>query len=213
MLPAGLVRAQGLVIEPDTVMIDDVSLTEFNTIAYATITNTTAQTQRIRVVRNIVNISDKWETSICDKNLCHDPVVDSVEFDLAPAEKATLNVYIFPFQTAGTATIELFAKSLTQTNLTAQGYYSFRSATSATEETAIARMRLYPNPAAEFFTLEGEVKAASLQVLNFQGQLLRGFAYQSNEWWPVSDLPKGVYVIQLTDRHGRVIGRWPLVKQ
>ncbi len=73
------------------------------------------------------------------------------------------------------------------------------SETNVLQETEKSPVRVFPNPTKERATLEG-IEPAEIQIYNLQGQPVRNFV-GTNEI-DVSGLPKGIYLLQITDREG-----------
>ena len=73
------------------------------------------------------------------------------------------------------------------------------SETNALHETEKSPMVVFPNPAMDRATLEG-IEPAEIQIYNLQGQSVRIFS-DTNEI-DVSGLPKGIYLLQITDKAG-----------
>ena len=55
-------------------------------IAKATIKNESSEKKLILWERKVLSITDGWGTAVCDKNLCYDPSIDAVEFELDSLE-------------------------------------------------------------------------------------------------------------------------------
>lgn len=65
-------------------------------------------------------------------------------------------------------------------------------------------IRVYPNPAREFLTVNHASPGSRMEVINAVGQHLQStFLNASPEQIDVSNLPAGIYLLQLTDRNGK----------
>ena len=69
-----------------------------------------------------------------------------------------------------------------------------------------ADISVFPNPATEFIQVQDQSSsAATVDIYNLVGKKLRSFEYADGQQYWVSDLPKGMYLIQVTDRRGTII--------
>jgi hypothetical protein len=65
---------------------------------------------------------------------------------------------------------------------------------------------IFPNPASEFISVNDQTdQVGSLAVFNMLGKRVKQFDVVKGENYPIADLPKGMYLIQLIDKHKRVI--------
>lgn len=89
----------------------------------------------------------------------------------------------------------------------AQRFFFDGLSTSVTEKAA-ARLKLYPNPAQDFVTLEGikEATKADLRIYDLNGRLLMHSAGQAVTGGllhlNVQELPQGLYLLQVQSAHG-----------
>jgi hypothetical protein len=63
-------------------------------------------------------------------------------------------------------------------------------------------LRIYPNPANDFITIQDELDLVQLEIRNITGQRVKQF-HKAPCKIPVSDLPKGAYTVIATDIHGK----------
>jgi Secretion system C-terminal sorting domain len=62
-------------------------------------------------------------------------------------------------------------------------------------------LSVFPNPATEFIAVQDNNDAvAHIIIFSLIGKKIREFEHQKGEHYSVSDLPKGMYLVQLLDR-------------
>jgi len=85
-------------------------------------------------------------------------------------------------------------------------------ATLSTVENQIASVKLYPNPANNFFVIEGEISKA--EIYSITGQLVKSFEVvnSADYQFDINDLTKGVYLVKAFDAQNRT-KTMKLVKQ
>jgi hypothetical protein len=77
-----------------------------------------------------------------------------------------------------------------------------------------ADISVFPNPATEFIQVNDQSgTAAKVDVYNLVGKKVRTFEFAYGQQYFVSDLPKGMYLIQVTDRTGDIITTQKVTKR
>ena len=66
-------------------------------------------------------------------------------------------------------------------------------------------LRIFPNPVADQFEIGNSERVASIRVINMVGREVRKFEYASKQPYNISDLPQGMYLVQLRDENDQVI--------
>ncbi len=65
-------------------------------------------------------------------------------------------------------------------------------------------LSVFPNPATEFISVQDKNDAVGfLSVFNLVGKKVKEFEFVKGEQYSVSDLPKGMYLVQILDRSKR----------
>ena len=65
---------------------------------------------------------------------------------------------------------------------------------------------VFPNPATEYISVnDGGENLEQIAVFNLVGKKVKEFEYVKGENYSVSDLPKGMYLVQLVDRNKRIV--------
>ncbi len=66
-------------------------------------------------------------------------------------------------------------------------------------------IKIFPNPATDYFELSQSEKVSQVVVFNLVGKELKRFDANDGQRYNISDLPKGLYLVQLVDRSGQTI--------
>lgn len=75
-------------------------------------------------------------------------------------------------------------------------------------------LKLFPNPAADFFSIS-EVSAdiQSIKIYNQVAREVKKFNFHNGEKYNISDLPKGIYLVQFYSDKNKVITTIRLAKK
>src|SRR5699024_1136573 len=65
--------------------------------------------------------------------------------------------------------------------------------------------RVYPNPASDYFAVDGIDHLKEVIVINLVGQEVKRFAASAHAKYDISDLTRGLYLIRLVDKQEKVI--------
>ncbi len=209
---AGALPAQ-LTFTPDTIRVDDVHPGDFEQVGYATVYNAGADTVTIRWIREIVQLTEGWQTAVCDRNFCHDPVVESEEVVVPAGDSTNMDVHVYPQGVKGTAAVRVSVVDLENPEDTLRAVYLFSGALVDVNEVPSIIVGLFPNPATEWFTVEAHPAAARIEVLTLEGKQVAAWPYAVGEAYPLVGLPAATYLVQVRDREGRPVGRQLLQKR
>ena len=67
-------------------------------------------------------------------------------------------------------------------------------------------LAIFPNPAVDFIAVNDEDAVVNqIVIFNLVGKRVRSFDAAPNERFPVGDLPKGMYLVQLLDHDNKII--------
>ncbi len=66
-------------------------------------------------------------------------------------------------------------------------------------------IKIYPNPAFNFIGLNNVSDVSSIIIYNLVGRKMKKFAAQKDERYDVTDLPRGMYLVQLLGNDGKVV--------
>jgi hypothetical protein len=75
-------------------------------------------------------------------------------------------------------------------------------------------LSVFPNPATEFISVEDHSDlVGEISVISMAGRKVKMFTYTKGEQYYVSDLPKGMYLVQLIDKSKRILTTQKLEKR
>ena len=77
----------------------------------------------------------------------------------------------------------------------------------------ITQLKVYPNPATHFIQLEKAIGISSLIVYNLVGRKIKEFKAEKGKSYSITDLPKGMYLIQFLGLDGKVLTTQRLSKR
>lgn len=66
-------------------------------------------------------------------------------------------------------------------------------------------LSVFPNPATDYFKVSENNWVQTIAVYNLAGRKVSTFTYGDDLKYDVSDLPKGMYLIQMLDFHGQIL--------
>jgi hypothetical protein len=76
-----------------------------------------------------------------------------------------------------------------------------------------APVSVFPNPAAEYITVNNEDVVRSIYVFNLVGRKMRTFEVEKGERYEIGDLPNGLYMVQLIGKNNKVLTTQRLTKR
>ncbi len=77
----------------------------------------------------------------------------------------------------------------------------------------VAVLQVFPNPAAEHFSITSNQSVELITVYNLLGRQMKSFTYTEGERYYIGDLPKGMYLVQMTGKDTRLISTQRLSKR
>jgi hypothetical protein len=201
---ANLAMAQ-LEFSPSPVVTSGVQASDEDIAGHATITNTGDVARNLTWTRNIVQLTENWQTAVCDKNQCWIPTVATKNFTLAPDEAGDMDVHVYPNDTEGSAIIEVTVTDQDDASVSLTNVYYFNEDPSSTLDVERVAVKIYPNPSQGLFTIRGGEQVARLEIFSLAGQPVRQFDFQDGRWYNISDLPRGTYLIRMIDRQAQTL--------
>ena len=195
--------AQNLQFSTTPVVVSDVSSADFEGVGYSTVTNTADMARLLTWRRHVIEITETWESAICDKNLCWGSSKSEANFELVSNEEGTMDVHAYPRNTDGSAVIEIIVFDTADTTQSVSNIYYFNADPSSTVHVTREQDKVYPNPSNGLFSVKAGKQLATVQVFSLTGQMVKSFSYNDGQWYDITDLPKGTYLVRLIDRDAR----------
>ena len=75
------------------------------------------------------------------------------------------------------------------------------------------KISVYPNPTSDFFAVSDPEGISKLKVFNLVGKEMRSFNVESGLKYNVSDLPNGMYLIQMINNNKKIVNTQRLQKR
>ena len=74
-------------------------------------------------------------------------------------------------------------------------------------------LKIFPNPATNFIQLKESTKVGAIIIYNLIGRKIKSFTPVKDKAYQITDLPKGIYLIQLIDLNGKILSTQRLSKK
>lgn len=74
-------------------------------------------------------------------------------------------------------------------------------------------IQIFPNPATEYFNVSSSQQVERISVYNLLGREMKSFTFTEGDRYFVGDLPKGMYLVQMTGKDNRLISTQRLSKR
>lgn len=216
-----LAQAQVIKIEPETVAIDfkNQNLNDFGLQLQqsAKVTNLTRQEIRLRWTRVTINQPLNWETQVCDNNACYIPRINTnidaaAQFSqpviLKPDSSFNLGLYIVPNGAAGRGSFQLILALANNPNVPIDTvtFNTSVNFTTSTHDIAKADIKIFPNPATEYFELTDNSNVDRIVLYNLLGREVRSYRAISNgEHYNLNSLPDGLYLVSLVENKKGIV--------
>ena len=92
-------------------------------------------------------------------------------------------------------------------------FISFAAFAQMEKRTDNVVISIYPNPTTDYITINNEDAVKNIVLFNMVGRKMRTFAAEKGERYEVSDLPNGLYVVQIFGKNNKVLTTQRLTKK
>lgn len=179
---------------------------EFQLTAKSIITNNSTDTA-FRFVRVTLNCT--MTSAVCDQLFCYKEEDDSMDIIIRPDESFDMKVNFYPDGNEGKCDLLVYMKSLQNPENYDSCFYSVRTNnyTGSIGRFANSKIKLYPNPSTDKFSLETLNKSAfAVKVFDILGnEVLNVSEAYNNEDIDISSLKSGVYVVQVIGEYSSTV--------
>ena len=221
LIITSFVQAQVIKIEPATVVqtLNNQNLSDpfLQLQFYAKVTNLTNQEVRLKWKRVVIDQPLDWDTQVCDNNLCYTPIVSS-NIDAAlglnqpvlikPDTSFEIGLYIVPNGASGKGKFQLIF-SLVSTPDTPIDTVTFDisiNQTTSTNNISKSDIRVFPNPAVNYFEVTTDSDIDRIVVYNLLGREVRAYrSFGIGQQYDLSGLPDGLYLVSLMDNRRGIL--------
>lgn len=194
---------------PATISVSDVT-SDAPTIAKATVTNTSeTDTLTVKWERNVISLSDGWDTSVCDLHKCYGPDTGSSPENrpivLAPGSTSNLDIYIYPNNVVGAAEIDVTITDLANGDNVLTGKYNIDTTTPTSELFSKDDIQIFPNPAINAFQIKNDRLVRRVKIYNIIGKEVNNYSHIRGAQYDVVSYQKGIYIIRLFDQYDQML--------
>lgn len=202
--------AAQVALDHDTVYAEITVDNYFDCVNHNFVTNSLSDATTYIWVKKELVMPAGWDAAVCDPYQCYFHTVDSITFNLAANEKGIMDVHVYPDPNnwvGGYAVVEVTVKEVGNESNTTSGIYIFESEATSTHEAQQIEFKVFPNPTSGLFAIEGETEeVANMTIFSTIGQRLLQMPVQGGDWYNVSNLTAGTYLVQLSAEDGRLLG-------
>ena len=156
------------------------------------IKNISNDTIKVKWERQIIMLTADVTTAVCDPVNCWFPGIGTKIFQLAPNEMGQLIVHFYnnaydpaPGQ-AGSGIVHLKLTNLNDLTDTLTAVYTYSTLTGIKDLPA-ANVKLFPNPTADFFTLENATDVAYIRMYTLDGRQAAAFTASAENSYSIAN--------------------------
>lgn len=212
LLSAYSVQAQ-LAINPNPVYVDGITSAMVDVVGYADFENNTEFTGNFTWQRTVIEISEGWESAVCDPIQCYLTGANTASFNLSAGESGDMDVHVYPNGFDGAAIIEVEVYETANPENTTTGTYYFNQGTDGVAEKFSEAIKVYPNPTQDWISIENaENNVISADLFNVTGKLMSSSTVNGNQRISIQELPAGNYILKMMDVDGNIVSTNHLVK-
>ena len=195
-----MVCSQSLTITPDEVSTT-VNLEEFENIGYAKLKNNSNQTMTLIWKREVIRANTNWEISICDKNNCYLPFIETRELVLGPGEESNLDVHVRHNGHKDNGEVKMLVHDKSNPADSATAMFYFTTGSASTRKVSFGeQLRIWPNPAQNYFTISDSKLISRVEVLNLLGNIVKVYDPRTTAQFDIADLTSGIYLVRMTSK-------------
>jgi hypothetical protein len=194
--------SQNITITPDEVTTS-INLEEFENVGYAKLKNTSNQTLTLIWKREIIKANSNWEISICDKNNCYLPFIETREVVLGPGEESNLDVHVRHNGQKDNGEIKMLVQDKANPADTVSAMFIFTAGgSSSTKKVAFGdQIKVWPNPAQNNFSISDPKLLGKVEVLNMLGNVVKVYDPRTTTQFDISDLINGIYFVRMISKN------------
>jgi hypothetical protein len=197
--------AQNVTINPFQISVN-ASLDSADVVARSIMINAANSTKTFTWTRTIVNVTSGWDIAVCDKDLCYLPIVSTRNITLSAGEQARMDIHAYPNRIRGQALVRLTVTEVGNATNTFTATYGFNTPVATRDLRNTQNIRVYPNPASDYFTLSDESNTVEqITVYNILGRAVKTFKADDGLRYNISELPDGVYLVRMHSANGATV--------
>jgi hypothetical protein len=154
----------------------------------------------------------EWEFFVCDLNLCYNSNTERCppnKPNLMTASGSTLIFHFKPNGVYGTSIVIVryySDKNFTQEVFSTQININVTEGVSSTKDlSGLNNLKVYPNPATDYFQISNTVGVKKIVVYNMFGKEVKSYFHYPNAQHEISELKTGMYIVKLINDKNKVV--------
>ena len=162
--------------------------------------------------RTVESAPPGWLTWICDKNLCYLPTANASAPNkpnlLAPGEHMDFQIHVNPLSLEGSTPYDITLYDYTEPTVPLahiEGEVIISNSVSVEENSASAKLTVFPNPTSDFFQVSDIAGLKSIDIYNIVGSKVRSYDAAPQKQYYVGDMNDGIYLIRLVSSSKKVL--------
>lgn len=163
-----------------------------------------------KIIKDTTTWKSSWYSYLCDNILCYDRNVDrsspSVPNTFSTGEYKW-DFHIQPFGVEGGTIVQLVL--YTDRNFTEEIYrtkiYVNVDPTSTQQTISANQIKVFPNPASEYFSITNQSNVDKIKVYNMFGAEVKSFFHYNNAQHQIDELRSGMYLLRMFDKNNKVV--------
>ena len=213
-MSSGIEAQQTFSLTPNPVFGDESD--PFEVKGMATVKNLDTLTQNFRWKRTIIRLDNDsiCFTAVADPFLHYFHGVSEKNFWLNAGQEGPLEVTLFDFEETGCcAIVHMKLTKLDAPVDSIEAYYYLRECQPlAVSEIQKSAVQIFPNPAAQYFSLQNAESVSRFMLCDATGKMLKKMQVSADNRYSVTDLPFGAYYLVLENREGSIVQVLQFVK-
>ncbi len=175
----------------------------------------TTYTMYWKLVKDTSTWKTGWITNLCDRNFCYGDNSDVCKLENEwPTGEIDFEFHFKSKNIPGCTIIKVILygdKALTEeiyrTTININNCYN-----SAKDVTLPSNIKLYPNPASEYFQITNDSNVDKIRVYNIFGREVKSFYHYNNAQHEIGELKAGMYILKLLDNKNQLVKSMKLQK-
>ncbi len=184
--------------------------------AVSHVENNTSNELTLYWERIVNDIPADWNSSMCDNSQCYVPQVYLMDFTIGVGDESILDVRFYPAGLVGEGEVEVLVYDPTDSlnTVVSHKYYGTATLPTDVEDLVEENFKVYPNPATDYIILPQNNSAQQAAIYNIAGQQIRLIDLQNGtERINISDLNRGLYLVQFLDKNKKKLHTTRLTKR
>ncbi|HLT93675.1 MAG TPA: T9SS type A sorting domain-containing protein [Membranihabitans sp.] len=196
----------GFTVYPASASLDITNPNEAEYVSKGYVVNHSDAEITLRWVKEVQSKPMAAEAAICDNVLCYEPFVNQSEFTIAKGDSSNFDFHYYPNGASGPAVYRVMVQEVGNLENKADVTFTMNEvATSAFGFASTEEIRVYPNPATEYFSVDGLDRLKEVIVYNLVGQEVKRFNASLKAKYDISELMRGLYLVRLVDQSEKVV--------